>query len=74
MVLMLAGPQCHSDLEARIQAEYLEMPGLCLTVAQAARRWNVDRETGMRSLASLVETGFLHRSGDSYLRTGSGLF
>lgn len=74
MVLTPAGPHCHSDLEARMRAEYLEMPGLCLTVAQAARLWNVDRETGLRSLASLVETGFLYRSGDSYLRTGCGRF
>ena len=52
----------------------LEMPGLRLTVAQAARLWNVDRETGLRLLESLVETGFLYKSGDSYLRTGAGLF
>jgi hypothetical protein len=63
---------CHADLRARIRAEYLEMPGLRLTVPQAVRLWNVDRETCLPLLASLVEAGFLYRSGDSYLRTGSG--
>jgi len=74
MVLTLAGPQCHTDLTALIQAEYLKMPGLCLTLAQAARLWNVDRDTCVRALASLIDTGFLYRAGDSYLRTGCGWF
>ena len=58
-MLTLAELHCHSDLKARIQAEYLEMPGLRLTVPQAARLCKVDRETCLRLLASLVETGFL---------------
>jgi len=74
MVLTLVGLQCRSDLKTLIQAEYLEMPGLCLTLAQAARLWNVDRDTCLRELASLVDTRFLYRSGDSYLRTGCGRF
>jgi DNA-binding IclR family transcriptional regulator len=61
--------QCQTDLGTRIRAEYLEMPGLRLTVPQAARLWNVDPDTCLRLLTSLVETGFLYRSGDSYLRT-----
>ena len=65
---------CHTDLLARIRAEYFEMPGLRLTVPQAARLWNVDRETCLPLLASLVEAGFLYRSGDSYLRAGQGQF
>jgi DNA-binding IclR family transcriptional regulator len=62
---------CQGDLRARIRAEYLEMPGLRLTIPQAARLWNVDRETCLPLLASLVESGFLYRSGDSFLRAGA---
>ena len=68
MVLMLAGRECHTELEALILNEYLEMPGLRLTLAQAARLGNVDRATCLEALASLVDTGFLYQSGDSYLR------
>ena len=38
----------------RIQGEYLEMPGLRLTVAQACRLWQVDAATCERVLAQLV--------------------
>lgn len=74
MVLTVAGPQCHNDLEALIRAEYLEMPGLRLTLPQAARLWSIERKTCLEALASLVDTGFLYRSGDSYLRAGYGRF
>jgi hypothetical protein len=56
------------DLRALIRAEYLEMPGLCLTLAQAARLWNVDRDTCLAMLESLTREGFLYRSRDSYFR------
>ena len=61
MVLMLVERQHNVDLEALIRAEYLEMPGLRLTLAQAARLWNIDRDTCVEALASLVGTGFLYR-------------
>ncbi len=60
------------DLTALVRAEYLEMPGLCLTVDQAARLWNVSREECLQTLDALINAGFLHRSGDLYMRTGSG--
>jgi hypothetical protein len=72
MVVMLAGPRCHTDLKALILAEYVEMPGLRLTLPQAARLWSIDRDTCHSVLASLVDTGFLYRSGDSYLRPACG--
>jgi hypothetical protein len=43
----------------RIRNEYLEMPGLRLTPAQAARLWAVDRHTSERILQGLIAAGFL---------------
>jgi hypothetical protein len=60
------------DLDALIRAEYLEMPGLCLTVAQAARLWNANRDDCSQMLDALTRAGFLYRSKDQYLRRGSG--
>jgi len=53
----------------RIRSEFLEMPGLHLTPAQAARLWALDRAMAERILDSLTAAGFLfrHRQG-SYLR------
>ena len=57
----------------RICAEYLEMPGLQLTVKQAQRLWGLDEETCARSLELLVETRFLGRtSRDLYARLTEG--
>ncbi len=60
------------DLTALVRAEYLEMPGLCLTVAQAARLWNVGRDECRQTLDALIRTGFLYMSRDLYMRTGCG--
>jgi hypothetical protein len=60
------------DLTALVRAEYLEMPGLCLTVAQAARLWNVGKDDCLQALETLSRDGFLYRSRDQYLRTGCG--
>lgn len=59
-------------LSARIVAEYLEMPGLSLTPAQACRLWNLDRAECVKALNGLLATGFLRKSGDSYIRIDSG--
>lgn len=53
-----------SDLLNRIRGEYLEMPGLRLTPAQAARLWAVDLELARELLTVLVEAGFLTVAGD----------
>ena len=45
-----------------VQSEYLEMPGLALTEAQARRLWNLDGGTCRLVLSTLVERGFLRRS------------
>jgi len=72
MAYSAALPPFTPDLVALIRAEYLEMPGLCLTVAQAARLWNVGRDDCVKTLDMLTSAGFLYRSKDQYLRTGSG--
>jgi len=43
----------------RIRGEYHEMPGLCLTVGQAARLWNLDTQTSVAALNVLVADGYL---------------
>ena len=43
------------------RAEYLEMPGLGLTIAQAARFFTVTLQEAERTLARLVEEGLLAR-------------
>jgi Fic family protein len=55
-----------------VKAEYLEMPGLCLTLPQAQRLWNLDRATCAAVLQRLVESGFLSRTEEgAYGREGS---
>jgi hypothetical protein len=57
------------QLLARARGEYLEMPGLQLTVSQAARLWALDRSTSEEVLERLVSAGFLWRSQvGTYLR------
>lgn len=55
----------------RARAEYLEMPGLRLTVGQAARLWNLDLSETEHVLGELAADGLLlrDRSG-SYRRRG----
>lgn len=67
-------PVCVTEqLLHRICAEYLEMPGLCLTLKQAQRLWGLDEDTCVRSLEVLVEARFLVR-GDrgAYARLTEG--
>jgi hypothetical protein len=46
----------------RAQAEFLEMPGLQLTEAQAARLWSFDSALCSAVLTALVEARFLVRT------------
>jgi hypothetical protein len=61
-----------AELLARVCGEYLEMPGLRLTVAQASRLWNLEETRGSEVLETLVRTSFLRRSGNCYVRADSG--
>ena len=60
------------QLRQRVCGEYLEMPGLRLTLAQAARLWNVDAATSARVLGELVDSMFLQMTGGVYLRADIG--
>ena len=58
------------DVLQRIQGEYIEMPGLRLTVVQAQRLWGLDRAVCDAVLWTLVDTGFLSRNADgTYARS-----
>ena len=46
----------------RIRGEYLEMPGLRLTLPQACRLWQLDTETCEAALRRLTEERFLFRT------------
>jgi hypothetical protein len=46
----------------RVKGEYLEMPGLRLTPAQAQRLWGLDREVCHALLGALVDARFLYRT------------
>lgn len=52
------------DVLQRIQAEFVEMPGLRLTAAQARRLWNLERDVCDALLAALVDARFLARTRD----------
>jgi hypothetical protein len=54
----------------RIQGEYVEMPGLRLTAAQAQRLWGLDCEACNALLSALVDAKFLSRTRDgAFVRT-----
>ena len=48
----------------RIQGEFLEMPGLRLTAAQAQRLWGLEREVCDGLLTALVDAKFLSLTRD----------
>jgi Fic family protein len=48
----------------RIRAEFLEMPGLKLTVPQAQRLWGLERSTFEAAIAQLMAAHFLRRTRD----------
>jgi hypothetical protein len=52
------------DVLQRVQGEYIEMPGLRLTTAQAQRLWGLDRASCDALLAALVDAKFLFRTRD----------
>jgi hypothetical protein len=49
----------HETILTRIRAEYLEMPGLQLTPAQAQRLYGVEKRLCKMVLDALVDTNFL---------------
>ncbi len=52
------------DVLQRIQGEYVEMPGLRLTAAQAQRLWGLERDVCDALLEALVDARFLAQTRD----------
>jgi hypothetical protein len=62
-----------SDEILRVRGEYLEMPGLRLTVAQARRLWGLDATRCATLLQTLVDAQFLFKTRDgAFMRVESG--
>jgi hypothetical protein len=60
------------ELHIRITCEYLDMPGLALTLPQATHLWSADSESCARALERLVASGFLRQTDGTYRRDHSG--
>ena len=59
------------DVLRRVQGEFLEMPGLCLTPPQARRLWGLDEATCDQVLGALESTHVLRRTEhDGYVLGG----
>ena len=48
-----------APLVDRVRSEFIEMPGLELTMPQAMRLWNLDGDNCGSVIAALVNVGFL---------------
>jgi Fic family protein len=57
-----------TPLADRIRGEFVEAPGLAITIHQAVRFWVLDAQTCARVLAELCELGFLVETADGYCR------
>jgi hypothetical protein len=61
------------DVLQRVQGEFSEMPGLCLTAAQAQRLWGLDQGLCDELLRVLVDARFLvQRRDGSFTRVDGG--
>jgi hypothetical protein len=57
----------------RIRGEFVEMPGLRLTAAQAQRLWGLERPKCEELLKVLVKDNFLSQTRDgSFIKTDGG--
>jgi hypothetical protein len=56
------------DLRMRVQAEFQEMPGLRLTIAEAARLFNLEPARCECLLRALVSRGVLATDGQVFVR------
>jgi hypothetical protein len=68
-VALSAQSEPSDDLIRRVRGEFLEMPGLRVTPAQARRLWGLDDASCAALLATLLETEFVFRTRDgAYMR------
>ena len=56
--------QSAEEVLRRVQGEFLEMPGLRVTEAQARRLWGLDAATCSALLGALIDARFLFRTRD----------
>lgn len=64
----------YTTLLNRVRADFVEMPGLELTVTQAVRLWNMGADDCRSVLDALVDAGFLKwTAGRTVVRTGREL-
>jgi hypothetical protein len=54
--------RANDDVLRRVQGEFMEMPGLRLTEAQARRLWGLDEASCDALLRTLVDAKFLFRT------------
>jgi hypothetical protein len=60
------------EVVRRVRGEYLEMPGLRLTIAQARRLWRLDESACLAILGELVNDRFLAKTPDgAFIRSES---
>ncbi len=63
----------NEDVLQRVKGEFLEMPGMRLTEAQARRLWNLDAASCQALLNALVDSKFLFRTRDgAFMRVEHG--
>jgi hypothetical protein len=60
------------DVHVRIHAEYEEMPGLKLTLAQASRLFNLEPARCAEALGALVGDGRLRTDGKTFHHVRGG--
>jgi hypothetical protein len=56
--------RANEEMLRRVQGEFIEMPGLRLTEAQARRLWGLDAASCGALLGALVDAKFLFRTRD----------
>jgi hypothetical protein len=54
---------------SRIRAEYNELPGLCLTPAEAQRLVGLEQHECVQLFAAMLDTGYLRRSVGGFTRS-----
>jgi hypothetical protein len=59
-------------LVERVRGEFLEMPGLRLTIPQAARLWGLDRPSCEAVVDVLVQREFLQRTASGAVARADG--
>jgi len=69
--LELETPEFQKLVE-RVRCEFLEMPGLRLTMPQAARLWGLDLPSCEAVVDALIRSAFLQRTASGAVARGDG--